>query len=354
MKRSILKVLIMILILALCFSVSAPVYADNASVEMIKVKSGDTLQSLCRDRGLNYYSIKDTIMRLNGFTDAKQLDRILIGSTIALPVDPAANGTSSANTQEYKAAIASTGVTSASAGGTGDAVSYYIVVYTLKYGDTLNSVYSAWGLNYSSYATMISRLNSGIDVNNLAVGHTLFLPVVKSVSNVPVSYSIYEHIVRAGETMTSICAERGIDLNQFGSTLQLFNQGIDFNRILVGQKILYPATGTYTAPAASNPGTPAVSQSVPTQTAAPAAQKQVLQNPVLKNINELYVGYGVVINCGDYLRVRLETEGFDVYLTYTASVMDGYVPTPGDYIRCVFTPTDFLLASVTYVYNVFG
>lgn len=357
MKRGFLKIITTFLLLALCFSLSAPVYADYTNVEKVKIKSGDMLQTLCQARGLDYYRVKDTIMQLNGFTSASQLDKIRVGDTILLP---AAAGTgssaSSANSLAYKAAIASTGVTSQSAAYAGDAVSYYVVVYTLRYGDTLNSIYNSWGLNYSSYASMISKLNNAVNLDALSEGQTLFLPVAKSIANVPISYTIFEHTVRVGETMTSICMERGIDLGQFSSTLQLFNPGIDFNRINVNQRIFYPATGGTALPAASAVTVPAANTAAvqPAAGASPAAaQKLPPQNPVLQNINELYVGYGVVISKGDYLCVRLETEGCDVYLTYTPSVLNGYTPRSGDYAKLIFTPTDFLLASVSYVYNVF-
>ena len=367
MKRGFLRILTVVLVLALCFSVSAPVYADNAGVEKVKVSRGDTLTSLCAARGLDLNKCKDVIMQLNGYTDVKQLDRILVGDVIALPATGKSTNTSASSVSgdAFKAAIASTPITSSTAAASGDAVSYYIVVYTLNYGDTLDGIYTSWGLSYSTYAATIARINSSVNLNALSAGQTLFLPVSKASSNYQVSYTVFEHAVRSGETMTSICTERGVDLNGFGGTLQLFNYGLDFGKIIVGQKIYYPASGSAATAAAPVYTAASVSAVAPAQQAASAvqqtaavqqvaaAQKAVPKNPALQNINELYVGYGVVISMDDYLCVRLETEGFDVYLTYTASSLNGYKPRPGDYAKCIFTPTDFLLASINYVYNVF-
>jgi len=356
-------------VLMVC-SLSVSAMADMYSVKVV-VKSGQTLNAICNQYGVDYYKNKEIIMRLNGFTDTKQLDRIYAGMTIEIP---ASASDAAAMNQATGITVVSNGQTAAKSGPVtivagdaskgiaGDKVAYYIVLYTIKSGDILINLYSQWGMNFSQYQSQIMSLNGLSDLNKLVVGKMLYLPVNRGDIAGIVNYTVLEHTVTYGDTVYGICSSYGLDFNKARASLQSFNPGMDFSRIIVGQKMYIPVAGT----AASAAGTTAAITSVSTAitsagtvSAVPAVEAGTtpalppVNNNVVLPTSVVYDGYAVVKSCDGYLCLQLENPAYEVNVVYTPQTMLGYSPRPGDYVRVVFTPTDYLLVSIQYVYNVF-
>ena len=366
---------LLLAVIVIC-SMSAVAMADTKTVSVV-VKSGDTLYSICNQYGINYYKSKDTIMRLNNYSDSRMLDKIKAGSTIILPVSSTSSSSSSnirvvttaASTMQKSGPVSLVAGT-ASGISAGDKVAYYLVLYSIKSGDTLISLYSQWGMDYSTYQSQIKSLNGLSDLNKLTVGKMLYLPVNRSDIAGVANYAIIEHTITSGETVYGICSAYGLDYNKASLSLQCFNRGMDFAKIRVGQKLYIPvsitASSSPTGSAASavasysSYGTVTVLPIATTTTTAttPAAAGTI---PAVTSVNAtvslptstVYDGYAVVMSSNGYLALRLENPSIDVNVAYTAQSLANYSPRPGDYVHVVFTPTDFLLVSVQYIYNVF-
>ena len=345
MKNRIIKISAWITVAALFFSMSVYAMADSVGTENIVIQQGDTLGSLCASRGIDYYSNQERIMQLNGFTDYSQLNVLDVGDVICLPSaarkDVVLYSTGNATGKTFAASDIK------------DVPVYYVILYRLGDNCDLESIYRGWELNFPVYVDRILAFNNLTDINSVTAGQYLLLPVNRTDIYAEGYYTVYEHTVKAGETIGMICAKHSVDSSQFSDTLAVLNPGVDLNRLYIDQKIYFPVSGV-----ASDPGpTSSIASSVYGNVSSAPAQAIAVEtpyiNPVLPNTDTLYKGYGVVISVGKNLQVRLENEGCDVYLTYNPSVLGNYAPRAGDYIDCTFTPTDFLLASVSYVYNVF-
>ena len=360
--------------LLLVFSLSAAATADMYSTK-VTVRDGDTLYSICKANGVDYYQYKEIIMRLNGFTDEKQLDRIKVGATIEIPASSidAAGMSQAANIKVYSAngtiAVQHNPMAAIVAGDgsklmAGDVPAYYIVLYTLEYGDSLSELYSAWGMNFSRYEDTIKLLNALSNLNYLPQGKSLYLPSSNAGLG-SVCYTIMEHKVRDGDTTYEICRSYGLNYDTAQYTLQSFNPGIDFARIMIGQKIYIPVSGTVTAAQPAPQMTVNVSEEQYAAYQAYLAQQQAAQNPQTVPAQQPqqqipdqpvmageYSGFGVVESYGSLLKVYLEN-GVEIELNVTPTALNGFYPRPGDYVKLDFTVSDRLLNSMSYVYNVF-
>lgn len=371
------RIVSLVLAVIVICSMSVVAMADTKTVSVV-VKSGDTLYSICNQYGINYYKSKDTIMRLNNYSDSRMLDKIKAGSTILLPVSSTSNSSSSnirvvstAASTTQKSGPVSLVAGTASSMSAGDKVAYYLVLYSIKSGDTLISLYSQWGMDYSTYQSQIKSLNGLSDLNKLTVGKMLYLPVNRSDIAGVANYAIIEHTITSGETVYGICSGYGLDYNKASLSLQCFNRGMDFAKIRVGQKLYIPVsitaststTGSAASAAASysSYGTVTVLPTATTTTTTATTPAAAGTIPAVTSVNSsvslptstVYDGYAVVMSSNGYLALRLENPSVDVNVAYTTQSLANYSPRPGDYVHVVFTPTDFLLVSVQYIYNVF-
>ena len=371
-KRTFRRLSAIAITLLLVFSLSVSAAADMYSMK-VTVRSGDTLFNICKANGVDYYQYKEVIMRLNGFKDEKQLDRIKAGTTIEIPASSAdaAGMSQAANIKVYSSNGAipvqhspMNGIVAADGSKimAGDAPAYYIVNYTLEYGDNLTDLYSAWGMDVSQYKETIKLLNALSDLNYLPAGKSLYLPS-KNAGFGTVCYTVMEHKISNGDTTFEICRGYGLNYDAAQYTLQSFNPGTNFDRIGVGQKMYIPVVGTVTAQPTQTAAEQyaaylayvaqqQVAQPVrqtPVQQQAPVQQQSMF--PAVPAAGE-FNGFGVVINYGSQLKVRLEN-GSDVDLNVTPAALNGYYPKPGDYIKVNFVAPDMLLESTIYVYNVF-
>ena len=62
-----------------------PAAFAEGNIVSYTVKSGDTMLTICEDAGLDYYSCRWCIIKINGFYSESQLGMIYPGQTIKLP-----------------------------------------------------------------------------------------------------------------------------------------------------------------------------------------------------------------------------------------------------------------------------
>lgn len=281
-----------------CALVSAPgvtAFAEG-DVVSVTVADGDSVLGICQRLGVDFYTYKSVIKTLNGFTSDTQLENITVGSMLYLP---ASNERAAYLTQSF--AATGTGTTTAAASGTtagtitsaaavgstataaqtswrnqvypsywnsgtvttatgtatattgsgssvalaaGDTVKYYIVRRTIQSGETLTGIYSAMGLNCNTFSSQILKLNKLSNLNKIRAGQSLLLPVTSA--DAPV-YTVVEHKIVSGETVTGICSAYGLSYSSSKSMLEFLNPDMNFDRIRVGACIYLAVKNTASA-----------------------------------------------------------------------------------------------------------
>ena len=107
MKKRLISFIMMLVMLVSLFSVFATTASADAQVTTVTVAKGDTVLSICQARGIDFYTYKNLIMKLNGFTSESAFNKIAVGTQISLPVS-----------NQAAASLANGGVNSATTGTT--------------------------------------------------------------------------------------------------------------------------------------------------------------------------------------------------------------------------------------------
>ena len=162
-KRFISLLLTVLMILSLFSGLSVNAYAATtaygANVIEYTMGQGDYVLRICQKLGLNYYTCKDAIMILNNIYDG-QWSKLAVGRVLTLPASDndavlIANG---ARTTTYNTGAAATTASTGAITGTAttgtvstastanftsaksaDTLAYYLVPYTMSYGETVTT-----------------------------------------------------------------------------------------------------------------------------------------------------------------------------------------------------------------------
>ena len=208
-------------LLALLMSafMSVPAFAEVSQVS-VKVKKGDTVYGICQSMGLNYNTVKNTIMTLNGMTRESELSSITAGSTLIMP---------SSDTAAKKGSIVGE-----------DKVRYYVIPYVMEKGNWIANIYYCWGLNYENYLDDIKSLNGIEDLDTIYVGKTLLLPTTAENLMSETYTTVMEHTMKTGETAYEVCKGYGLDYYEVEDKLVKYNFGADMTKLQAGQTMLIP------------------------------------------------------------------------------------------------------------------
>ncbi len=117
-----------------------------------EVKKGETLTSICKALGVNYYDYASVVLRLNNLASA---DSLKVGQHVWVP--------------------AKTGT----AGGT-----IAVIAYSVKKDDNISSICAQYNTNYAEYKDAVKAINPNIkNVEKLSVAQTVYIPVYTSYNN---------------------------------------------------------------------------------------------------------------------------------------------------------------------------
>ena len=250
-KRLLSLVLCICLTMSLFVGLGATASADTTTDNYFSytVQSGDWLSKICTRYGLNYWTAKDAIMILNGFTSTTQCDRITPGQVIKLP-----NSNEAAATIKATGSATSTTTTTTTTGSTttttttstvenlnsNDWVAGYLVAHTMTSGESLYSVCNSLGVSYTNTVAKIVAINGLSNPNNVWVGKTIYVPVSTRPSS-GTYYVIVGHTVMSGDTMTALCSNYGVSFSKNYTMLEGLNGTTNLNRILAGYTVYIPA-----------------------------------------------------------------------------------------------------------------
>lgn len=252
-KRLISLLMTVVMIVSLCsvFTVSA---AADAQVATVTLASGDSVLKICQAHGIDYYTYKNLIMKLNGITDESQFSKLPVGKQIVLPISNAAAAALSGSTATVSGATGAgttgTGLTSGTVSSlpSGDRVAYYLVTYKVQRGDTIGSIYSAMGLSYKTYENQVVKLNKLRNVNAIQAGQTLTLPTTNPGLSGTTYTTIMAHTMRSGESAYDIvCGSYGLSYNSAQAMLQALNNRDNLGLFRVGETMYIPVAGLVSA-----------------------------------------------------------------------------------------------------------
>lgn len=274
-KRLISLFLAVVMLMSLCTVLGTSASAA-ANVTTVTLAKGDTVLSLCQKLGVDFYTYKNLIMNLNGFTSEGQFSKLAVGQQIVLPANAAAAATLAGSTTAGSATTISgstAGTTPATipAAGTstgtlttgqataipaGDRVGYYLVYYTIQRGETIQGIYSNWGLSYKSYDNQIKKLNNISSYNSIASGRTLILPTTNpGVANTSY-YTVMAHTMKSGESAYDIiCSQYGMNFSANQKMILALNNTTDLSKIWAGSTLYIPVSGVVSTSTTVTPGT---------------------------------------------------------------------------------------------------
>ena len=254
MKKRLISFIMMLVMLVSLFSVFATTASADAQVATVTLASGDSVLKICQAHGIDYYTYKDLIMKLNGITDESQFSKLPVGKQIVLPISNAAAAALSGSTATMSGATGAgttgTGLTSGTVSSlpSGDRVAYYLVTYKVQRGDTIGSIYSAMGLSYKTYENQVVKLNKLRNINAIQVGQTLTLPTTNPGLSGTTYTTIMAHTMRSGESAYDIaCGSYGLSYNSAQAMLQALNNRDNLGLFRVGETMYIPVAGLVSA-----------------------------------------------------------------------------------------------------------
>lgn len=232
------------------------------------VKSGDTIGNICKTMKIDYDVYKEVIMKLNGFTSTVQLSKIYVKQVLTFPKDEA----SAKTLADLFAANPGSSVTPGGGSAVPGTAALYFVPHTMASGESIFSVCSAYGMDYSKYSGAISALNNISNLSKVAVGKVVYVPS----STAPSSgsyYKVVKHTISSGQSTFSICTAYGLDYSKVSAVLECLNPKYKLSSIPVGGTLLVPVLTTAAAEGNSG-GSGGGSGSSPTPTPAPITPKK--------------------------------------------------------------------------------
>ncbi len=221
MKQRFVSLFLLVSLIALMI----PALGTNAWAEegynAIVLENGDTIYDICQKLGLDYQLAKRTIMILNGWETEAQMARVNVGDTVLMPK----------SAYYYVDQPEASGVVP-------DDIAYYVVTYQVQERDTIENIYSSWGLRYEKFVSLIRLLNCVEDLNALEVGRVYYLPTTALYQ--PAFITVYAHTMQWGENAYTVFQKYGIEYSDFAELLWRFNNGADLTRVQLGDKLYIP------------------------------------------------------------------------------------------------------------------
>lgn len=256
-KRLISMLLTVLMVMSLVTGMSVSAYADDTTDGVVEytLSEGDFVLRLCQRQGINYFTCKDAIMKLNGIKSEAEFSRLAVGRVIKLPATDAAAAAISASgttNSSSTSGSATTGVVTVAKGS--DFVAYYLIPYTIQRGETVAGVCNALGISFNNYADQIMKLNNISSWNKVAAGKTLLLPSTKAPAVGTTCYQIIGHKVASGETAYNMCASYGIDYGGNTKLLQALNNSSNLAKIKAGSVFYMPAVTTIASSSTGSSG----------------------------------------------------------------------------------------------------
>lgn len=256
-KRIISALLTVLMVMSLFTGLSVSAYADDENPQVVEytLKAGDYVLKLCQAQGINYFTCRDAIIKLNGLKSENDFRFLAVGRVIKLPATDAAalNIIASGSTGTGTGSTGTTTGTVSTAKGS-DSVAYYLIPYTIQRGETVAGICNSLGISFTNYADQIMKLNNISSWNKVAAGKTLLLPSPKAPAAGTTCYQVVAHKIGSGETAYNMAASYGVDYGQNTKLLQALNNTSNLAKVKAGSTFYIPVATTITASSTGNTG----------------------------------------------------------------------------------------------------
>ena len=256
-KRIISALLTVLMVMSLFTGLSVSAYADDENPQVVEytLKAGDYVLKLCQAQGINYFTCRDAIIKLNGLKSENDFRFLAVGRVIKLPATDAAalNIIASGSTGTGTGSTGTTTGTVSAAKGS-DSVAYYLIPYTIQRGETVAGICNSLGISFTNYADQIMKLNNISSWNKVAAGKTLLLPSPKAPAVGTTCYQVVAHKIGSGETAYNMAASYGVDYGQNTKLLQALNNTSNLAKVKAGSTFYIPVATTITASSTGNTG----------------------------------------------------------------------------------------------------
>ena len=256
-KRIISALLTVLMVMSLFTGLSVSAYADDENPQVVEytLKAGDYVLKLCQAQGINYFTCKDAIIKLNGLKSENDFRFLAVGRVIKLPATDAAalNIIASGSTGTGTGSTGTTTGTVSTAKGS-DSVAYYLIPYTIQRGETVAGICNSLGISFTNYADQIMKLNNISSWHKVAAGKTLLLPSPKAPAVGTTCYQVVAHNIGSGETAYNMAASYGVDYGQNTKLLQALNNTSNLAKVKAGSTFYIPVATTITASSTGNTG----------------------------------------------------------------------------------------------------
>lgn len=249
-KRLISMLLSVLMVVSLFAGMSVSAYADDNVVEHTMAKN-ETVLKICDSIGINYYTCKSAIMKLNGFTSDAVFRKLSVGQVVKLPASDAAAAQIMSTTTSTGGTTISGGTVVSGGTSTGSNananVAYWLIPYTMQKGETVAGVCNTLGISFGSYQDQIKTINNISSWSKVAAGKTLLLPTASAPVAGTSCYAVVAHYVSKGETAYGICQTYGVSYNANTSLLQSLNPKVSLTNVKYGTTLLVPVPTVVTA-----------------------------------------------------------------------------------------------------------
>ena len=250
------------------------------------MQNGDIVIKVCQSLGVDFYANEAWIKAANNITswNAIPVGKVLVlpaagtkpAVTTAVPTTTTKTTTTAVPTTTTTTTTTAVPVAATTSTGTslnllsGDAVSYYLVEYSVKSGDTLGNICSAFGVDLAT----VQKLNNIANAAKIYVGQKLSIPSASKPSAGSFT-AIVAHRVVSGETVQAICTKYGkaLDAN-LQNQIKALNNKTNLDKIQVGELLLIPVKGVVTTTTTTTTTVPVSTGSTTTSTTTTTTTQQ--------------------------------------------------------------------------------
>ena len=104
------------------------------------------------------------------------------------------------------------------------------------------AICNAHNSSFSKNAEIIAVVNGLSSYSNIIVGTRLWIPTSGTFGyNATEYYTVTNHTMKKGDTVYSVCKAAGTDFSSSYKMLTTLNPNVNFNYVMVGDKLAIPA-----------------------------------------------------------------------------------------------------------------
>lgn len=211
--------------------------------------SGDSISALCTTYGANLNNVKDILLLVNGVSS---VSNFVVGNNVYLPIPsgsiatPPAAVTSTVTSTAAAPAAAAGSVTVKAASTTtakaqnGDYVGFYLTPYLCQLGDTLSGICAARGISYNNTYKTMILKLNKLASDTSLIAGLTYWMPSSTVGGAAAYYTVFRHLLVTGDTIYNLCLGYGINMTKYTNLILTLNNASDLTSFKAGTYVLLP------------------------------------------------------------------------------------------------------------------